>query len=573
MAQAVLSHKRPPLLDYAFTKLMPDIFSHPVWVRFGSTTQSTTPKTIKGLFTEAENLEQNDPSAACQVLLICTVLQKYAGQSTQALTTIQKAQDLSLRWGLNQEYHWVLWGACAICIQLKRFQQAANYLNELNHLLSEQDDWVLADFVDIVNQTVLQQTKTNNRKKGDYLSDDKSLGGILTYTFHWFNQWGLSKRAPRSDFHTSDNGDRSQHRASSWRNFKGWDSLSLFIKGELRFNWLGIRSWQGKNRFSFWGGILNLFNLELSKQESSIEIVENQFKLPENEVISPKNDYQTETVQELENGAEVKDNSTTETDSSQEAVPFIPISVQMLGSFNITVQEKDLKLRSSRSLSLFKYLLLHHKQNTPREVLMDIFWPDATSETARNNLNVAIHNIRRALRSVVFMPVIVFENGGYGLEPNLQVWVDIEEFERCVKAGNRFENRGQMASAIAKYEAAISLYQGDFLEENPYDEWAVLDRERLRIAYLETLDRLSQIYFSQNRYAICITTSKLILSRDRCREDAHSMLMRCYNRQGQDHLALRQYQACVEALRLELDVTPAPETTKLYKLIRLHKHV
>jgi DNA-binding SARP family transcriptional activator len=49
--------------------------------------------------------------------------------------------------------------------------------------------------------------------------------------------------------------------------------------------------------------------------------------------------------------------------------------------------------------------------------------------------------------------------------------------------------------------------------------------------------------------------------------------MRCYSRQGQQHLALRQYQICVEALRLELDVAPAPATTQLVEQIRQHKRV
>jgi DNA-binding SARP family transcriptional activator len=121
---------------------------------------------------------------------------------------------------------------------------------------------------------------------------------------------------------------------------------------------------------------------------------------------------------------------------------------------------------------------------------------------------------------------------------------------------------------VTEYEAAISLYQGDFLEQNPYEEWTLLDRERLRVAYLDTLDRLSQIYFSQERYAACITVCQLVLARDRCREDAHCLLMRCYSRQGQYPLALQQYQRCVEALRDELDVEPAPETTQLYEALR-----
>ena len=149
----------------------------------------------------------------------------------------------------------------------------------------------------------------------------------------------------------------------------------------------------------------------------------------------------------------------------------------------------------------------------------------------------------------------------------------MEEFERLIDSGRRLEARDKLSSSISDYEAAVSLYRGDFLEENPYENWTVLPRERLRLAYMATLDRLSQIYFNQKRYAMCITLSQRILARDRCREDAHSTLMRCYSRQGQDHLALRQYQACVEALRIELDVTPAPETTKLYEQIRHHKHV
>ena len=204
---------------------------------------------------------------------------------------------------------------------------------------------------------------------------------------------------------------------------------------------------------------------------------------------------------------------------------------------------------------------------------MDIFWPDAEPDTARNNLNVAIHSLRRALRSVFFLPVIIFEDGAYGIDANLQVWLDVEEFEKCVKSGQRLEDRNQLTAAVAEYEAAISVYQGDFLEQNPYEEWTVLERERLRITYLDMLDRLCQIYFNQEHHAACITIGQLILLRDSCREDAHSLLMRCYSRQGQDHLALRQYQNCVKALRTELEVDPAPETTRIYNRIRRHEPV
>jgi DNA-binding SARP family transcriptional activator len=63
------------------------------------------------------------------------------------------------------------------------------------------------------------------------------------------------------------------------------------------------------------------------------------------------------------------------------------------------------------------------------------------------------------------------------------------------------------------------------------------------------------------------------VERDRCREEAHRRLMRCYTRQGQPHLALRQYQACADALDQDLGVDPDPATVSLAEQIRRHQPV
>jgi DNA-binding SARP family transcriptional activator len=105
------------------------------------------------------------------------------------------------------------------------------------------------------------------------------------------------------------------------------------------------------------------------------------------------------------------------------------------------------------------------------------------------------------------------------------------------------------------------------------DDWSVLPRERLRVDYLDTLDRLSHIYFIQEQYTSCIMLCQMILAQDACREDVHCRLMRCYSHQNQHHLALRQYQTCVEALDRELGVAPAPTTTQIYERIRRREAV
>jgi DNA-binding SARP family transcriptional activator len=208
-------------------------------------------------------------------------------------------------------------------------------------------------------------------------------------------------------------------------------------------------------------------------------------------------------------------------------------------------------------------------------VLMDLFWPDSSPEDARNSLNVALHGLRQSLRSVTDISVVEYlrKDGTYRLSPMLQIWLDVEEFEEHVRAGRRSEDAGAFPAAASSYEQAATLYQGDYLADDPYEEWPVLRREQLRLAYLDTLDRLSQISFGQGQYSACANLCQLILARDNCREDAHARLIRCYSRLGQRPLALRQYQACVQALSTELGIEPSAATAQLAERIRRREHI
>jgi len=64
MKQTMLSNKESPLLDYAISKLTPEVFSHPVWVRFHNKNLAVLSGTIANLFREAEKLRHQHPSDA-----------------------------------------------------------------------------------------------------------------------------------------------------------------------------------------------------------------------------------------------------------------------------------------------------------------------------------------------------------------------------------------------------------------------------------------------------------------------------------------------------------------------------
>ena len=70
--------------------------------------------------------------------------------------------------------------------------------------------------------------------------------------------------------------------------------------------------------------------------------------------------------------------------------------------------------------------------------------------------------------------MVVLEGGAYRLDQEIRLWLDVDEFELHAAAGRRLEAAGELAGAVAAYERAVALYQGDFLADDPYEDWPVL---------------------------------------------------------------------------------------------------
>ena len=255
--------------------------------------------------------------------------------------------------------------------------------------------------------------------------------------------------------------------------------------------------------------------------------------------------------------------------------PNAHIQAYFLGPFRILVNDQPIESwPSKKGRSILAYILLNHKKKIPKDILMDVFWRDYTPDSARNNLNVAICGLRKALKGVQKnFNHILLEDDYYLLNPMLKLWIDFEEFIEHHEAGQSFERKGNLIDAIKEYEAAEGLCHGDFLEQDLYEDWPILQRESLKDRYLVILDRLSRYYFKERRYMTCIHLCQKILVKDNCREDSHRLMMRSFFRQKQRNLALRQYGLCVETLKRELDVLPMKETVALYHKIRNEESV
>ncbi len=245
------------------------------------------------------------------------------------------------------------------------------------------------------------------------------------------------------------------------------------------------------------------------------------------------------------------------------------VDARLLGTLELRVDGQVVeKWVGQRGTSVLRYLLSRRRHTCSRDELLEAFWPGVAPDAARNRLQVAVSGLRRALREVTNLHVIEYAEGGYRINPEIRVDVDVERFEKTLSTARRAEQSGDLDRALIAYREALELYRGDFASDAPYEQWTLLPRETLRLTYIDALDRVSRIQLSVGRLDDCVATAHRMLDVDPCREDAHRLLMRCYASRGRIYQAIRQYEFCRRILKGTLDVEPAPETTRLYRAIR-----
>jgi hypothetical protein len=67
------------------------------------------------------------------------------------------------------------------------------------------------------------------------------------------------------------------------------------------------------------------------------------------------------------------------------------LTAHFFGTFRVSVDGTPVDTASSRrTRNVLAYLLAHRRAAVPRDVLMEVFWPAAAPDAARNSLHVAL---------------------------------------------------------------------------------------------------------------------------------------------------------------------------------------
>jgi DNA-binding SARP family transcriptional activator len=252
-------------------------------------------------------------------------------------------------------------------------------------------------------------------------------------------------------------------------------------------------------------------------------------------------------------------------------VPPSVLRVSTLGSFGLSVGGHGVpfnRWQRKQALTLLKYLVTNRGRVVHRERLIECLWPEAPAGRGRERLKVTVCSLRRELRNAgVDEEIIGTADEAYFLRPEA-VRLDIEAFDDLVREGNGLARRGGVDEALRCYREARDLYRGDYLEEDLYADWCAAERERLREVYLQTLERIANLYAGMGDLDRAAQACRVALTWEPCRESLQRSLMLCLWRQGHRDEALAQYQTCARVLADTLGVEPVPETQRLYYQIQ-----
>ncbi len=241
--------------------------------------------------------------------------------------------------------------------------------------------------------------------------------------------------------------------------------------------------------------------------------------------------------------------------------PGYSIFVHSLGIFE--VWRGDNRIQSNewqrdKARKLFQLLLIHKNDWLHRDQIIDRLWPELPPESATRDFKVALNALNKALepnRPKGVNPFFIVRNENiYHINPQAKIWWDVDLFELLAEK-----------SDLSSLEEAYSMYTGEFLADNLYDDWLHYKREHLKKTVISVIEKLSDLLMEDDDLDQVIRVNEDLLKIDPTWEPAYRNLMVAYARKENQGQVKTVYQRLVKVLSEELGVAPSETTEKLYK--------
>lgn len=245
------------------------------------------------------------------------------------------------------------------------------------------------------------------------------------------------------------------------------------------------------------------------------------------------------------------------------------LQLAFLGGFRAVIEDAALAppriepigdFSSTKSQALLAYLACTRRRHT-RDALAAMFWGEFDDEAAKTSLRQSLANLKKLAGAH-----LLIERDAVAFDTHSPHALDVVDFERDAAGDDAMRRR-----AVATYGG--DLLKGLVVKNAPeFEEWLVVERERLRQLAANVLRRLAQAEADAGDATTAAAHLRALIALDPLDEPAQRHLMLLLARNGQRAAALAQYESLARALHAELGVPPEAETLSLRDRIRHATH-
>jgi len=224
---------------------------------------------------------------------------------------------------------------------------------------------------------------------------------------------------------------------------------------------------------------------------------------------------------------------------------------------------------SYRLWKLFKYLLTFRDNPKLPEEILETLWPGHSTDNPKHVLRNQIYRLRRLLSNDngPEKAVIISAQGSYIINPDLDIFIDTEEFEKLVQEALRVQEEDP-EQALDLHRRAFALYQGDYLPGLPYESWTMNSRMYFLNLYFKNIMGLTKILRDKGRYEKAKEVLLSALENDPLEEDFHLQYLEILLLEGKNGQARTYYNKATSYLSKELGIRPSQKMEELNERIR-----
>jgi DNA-binding SARP family transcriptional activator len=210
------------------------------------------------------------------------------------------------------------------------------------------------------------------------------------------------------------------------------------------------------------------------------------------------------------------------------------VRVKLFGVFRASQGGREIVL-PGRGARIIAYLALVSERRADRELVAVTLWPDVTRSRSMANLRASLWRLPDEVRAL-----IMCRGNCISLSRNVRVDVDL-------------------LAPTADSEPSVDQISNTLLS-SWYDEWVVVERERIELRRLAALEQIARRHLDERRWAEAIDVALLAIAADPYRESLHRVVLESHVAEGNHSEARTHYERLRATLETEIGALPAEAT-------------